>query len=131
MLNTDLLKKYARKYLARKKLREKDSQLTDELMAMQKTLLDHMEVEEISKFSFKGGVTVFTKTLIWAKYDDRNKAIKALKKAGLGEMVAEGFNAQTLASYLREQDKAEQELPESFEGVIESNPVQTLIVKKM
>jgi hypothetical protein len=131
MLNTQMLKKYARKYLARKKIREKDTQLTEELEKMQKVLLDHMGVEEIQKFSFKGGITVSIKKLIWGKYNDRALVIKALKKAGLGDMVSEGFNAQTIASYLREMDKAERDLPKEFKGVLEANRVQTLTVKKM
>jgi hypothetical protein len=131
MLNTNMLKKYARKYLARKKIREKDTQLTEELEKMQKILLDHMDVEDTQRFSFKGGITVFRRRQIWGKYNDRKLVIKALKKAGLGDMVSEGFHAQTIASYLREMDKAERNLPEELKGVLEINRDETLIAKKM
>ena len=129
-LDTDRLKKFARLYLARKKLDAKSSQIGKELEKMMPALIDHMIDEETDKVSFKGGITLRIQPQIWAKYDDRKEAIEALKEAGLTDMVEEGFNAQTLASYLRELNAAGEDLPEAFKGKIEANTVQKLIAKK-
>lgn len=131
MLNTEMLKKYARMYMARKKIRAKDKELTAELVKMQKVLLDHLDVEGIDKFSFKGGLMVFRRTRHWPKYEDKKLAIEAFKAANMGDMVSEDFNAQTISSYLTELFESGQDLPKEFEGKLESNPVQTLIVKKV
>jgi len=139
MLNTKMLKKYSRLYLARKKLKEKYNELTTELGKMESSLIQHMITEEIDKFNFKGGITVSIKQLIWPKClvknevgkNDNKAIINALKSGGLDYMVDEGYSVQTLASYLREMDASNEALPESFKGIIEPNPVKSLVVKKL
>ena len=102
MLNTVELKKYARLYLARKKIREKDKELTEELTKMQDVLLQHMATEEIDKFDFKGGITVSTKTLIWPKCLIKNDVGNGDRKAMIkGSEVEQKSVAGCLAGHIQ------------------------------
>lgn len=129
-LDTNELKKFARLYLARKKLKEKYNELTKTLESMTPGLLDHLIDEEVDTVSLKGGAVVSIQTQIWPKYRDRGEVAKALKAAGMSDMVEENFNNQTLASYLRELIASGNELPEPLRGVLEPNPVSKLVARK-
>jgi hypothetical protein len=94
-------------------------------------LLDHRTIEALGKLGLKnapldGGPTVYSERKLWAKLDvdedaDENErkarkaaAIAALKEAGLGEYVEEGFNSNSLSAVIREretelEDKAREE----------------------
>ena len=46
--------------------------------------------------------TVYVKSTIWAGYsEDKTALMEAMKRAGLGDMVNETFNTQTLSGYVR------------------------------
>jgi len=138
MLNTKLIAKFARLYLARKKLKEKATQINKELENMQGPLLDHIIDEGLNKVSFPGGITVSIDKKIWPKYlakdefgqTDKHAIATALKEAGLNEYVEEGYNTNSIAAYLRELDRDKTNLPEALKGIIEPNSVNKLVAKK-
>ena len=131
MLNTKKLMKYARLYRARKKLKAKYEKLGKELEAMEGPLLTHMADEQTDKINLVGGYVVYTDTKIWPRLlASREEVIKALKECGHGDIVAESYNTNTLAAWLRELDMEEKELPEELQDFIEPNRVTSLISKK-
>jgi len=130
-LNTELMQKFARLSLAKKKMKEKLSEIEKQLETMQPIIINNMTDAMIEKFSLKGGVTIFTKTQIWPKIKtDRDKVAAALKEAGLGELVAENFNSNRLASYLRELYRDEKQLPPALAEHLEMNAVIKVQVRK-
>jgi len=126
-MNTQALKRYANWFFAKKKLQAKLKQIEGKLEKESAILLDHLADLEIDKVSLKGGITLFSKTTIWAKCKDKESAINAIKEAGEEWMIQEGFSTQALSMFLRELDKSGKELPEEFKGVIEANPKTNLI----
>jgi hypothetical protein len=140
MLNTDLAKKFARHYLAMKKCDKKAKEIRKLLEQWNQPLLDHMVDEEMNKISFKGGDTLSIDEKIWAKIlakdefgeTDTERVVVALRAAGLDDLiVAEKYNHNSLAGYLRELAAAHEPLPEALEGIIVANPVKKLVVKKL
>jgi hypothetical protein len=86
-----------------------------------------LEALDVDRYPLKGGPTVYVTSELWAGLDadddmdqaarDAHKALAcdALKAAGLGDLVAEGWNAQTLSGVFRAREaelEAEGELPE-------------------
>lgn len=132
-MDTKRLRRFARRYLARSMLRAKDTQMTEWIEKEQKILIDHLIDEGVDKVSLAGGITLFTKTLIWAKCKGtKAEVLSALKECDdTKEMVSENFSSQTLASFLRELDREEKELPEILKKVMEPNPTISLIAKKI
>ena len=131
-MDTKRLRRFAGRYLARQKIRAKDKEMTAWIVKEQKVLIDHLIDEGVDKVSLAHGITIFTKSLIWGKYDDKQKAIQAmLDCSDTRELVTETFDARTLASFLRELNKENKELPESFKGVITAEPSNSLIAKKV
>lgn len=138
-LNTKKLAEYARLRHAIKKLDAKHKELYAKAEKMQQGLIDNMIDNEVDKVSLKGGTILYISELIWAKYvkdpetekTDKPKVINALKNAGLGWLVQNNYNSQSVSAYLRELDESGKELPKEFKGVIESNPVTKLVAKKV
>lgn len=131
MLNTEKLMKFARLYKARKKLKAKYEKIGKELEAMEGPLLAHLADEQIEKVNLVGGYVVYTDTKIWPRLlAPKEAVIKALKDCGHGDIVAENYNTNTLAAWLRELDMEEKELPEELQDFIEPNRVTSLISKK-
>jgi len=124
------LRAFSRKYMALQRLKAKQKQLQGWIDKEQTDLIDHMIDEGVDKVSLAGGVTLFIKTLIWAKYENRQEAIQAIKESDISDLIEESFHAGRLASYLRELDAEDKELPDSFKGIIDSNSVQTLIARR-
>ena len=79
------------------------------------------------------GRSVFIERKLWAKISDgktKEEAIEAIKDAGYGILVSEGYNSQQLSSLLREFDKNGKDLPEQFKEVIEASEVFKLKSRK-
>ena len=134
-LNLGQLKKYAALALARKKLKEKDDQIAKRMQSMAPGLIDHLTDHQMMKLPLKGGRTIYIDTKIWSKYlpgKDSSDLVIAAKEDGVYDSLGgkESINAQTLAVYLRELDKNDQDLPKNLARVIKPNPVSNLVVKK-
>lgn len=86
--------------------------------------------------------TVFVKSTIWAGYaeteegDGKEKLMVAMKQAGLGDMVKESFNVQTLSGYVRslnpdlkDPDELKKLVPEVMQPFLKLSKVVALSVK--
>ena len=129
-MDTKRLRHFSRKYMALQKLKAKQKQMQQWIDKEQTSLIDHLIAEGVDTVSLAGGVTIFIRTLIWAKYEDRQEAIRAIKDSDISDLIEESFHAGRLASYLRELDAEGKNLPDAFKGIIKSNPVSSLIARK-
>lgn len=87
---------------------------------VEKAALDWM-VENGMQSVRVDGMTLYVNRQLWAgpTDGDYHAACEALKSAGLGDLVQERFNVQTLSSWVRERDKDGEPLPAAFAGRIE------------
>lgn len=126
------LKKFARLYLARKKIRAKEKQLTAQIQNMQTNLIDHLLDHEIVNLPLKGGRTIHMRTTYYPKFKDpsftKQDVIRALKADGITELVQDDYNAKRFASYLTELVKEDKKLPKNLSEIVETSPVTNLVV---
>jgi hypothetical protein len=131
MLDTEKLMRYARLFSARKKLKMKYEALGKEIEAQEQGLIAHLAENQVDRVNLTGGFVVYFDTKIWPKLlVSREKVVEALKEAGHGDIVAENFNTNSLASWLRELDAGGEDVPEELRSVLEKNEVTSLLVKK-
>ena len=131
-MNTEALRKFAKLKFVKKKLKNKLKEIEERIEKMEPTLIDHLVENEVDKISLQGGTMLEIRTLIWAKcLGDKKSVINAIREAGEGWMIDEGFSSMTLSKFLRELNEQNKPLPKAFKGIIESNPVNNLIAKKV
>jgi hypothetical protein len=128
-LNTDRIKAYAELDELRLKLNRELDKIRKKQAKLEPMILENMGESGVDSMRVEGR-TVYIQRLIWGKYSDRGDAIKALKEAGLEDLVSEGFNANQLAAYLRELDATNEPLPPEFRGRIEPNEVFSIRTRK-
>lgn len=114
MVDMERVKEYAKKALHRRALDKESIKLGKELEEMQRELLEQFSQDSVQNVKLDGLATVFIRSQLWAGawQDDEGIADKqltcdALKEAGLGVFVSEGFNTNTVSSWLREQSTDE------------------------
>jgi hypothetical protein len=131
-LNTDELKRFGRLYLARKKIREKDRELTKEIGKLEGPLMEHMATEEVDKVSLKGGITLNISTIIYAKKKAPDHLIaEALKAIGRDDLVNTVINSTSLSKAVREIIERGEDLPEEFRGLVAAEPKSNLKARKL
>jgi len=129
-MNPELLRKFVDLKAEKARLESALEQIKDQLGETEKKLLDCFGELGIDSTRFNGS-TIFIKRSLFPKIveGDRKAAALALKDAGLGDLLKEDFNLQTLRSFINERDKNDEPLPESFKGIIETSEVFTLGVR--
>ena len=101
-----LVAKYAQKTEARRKLDSESKRLATEIAALDARLVEEFAKTGIQNVKTAAGQTVYLNREIFATLTgDLKKAKTALRRAGLGEFIKEGVNAQTLRAYVREMDE--------------------------
>jgi response regulator RpfG family c-di-GMP phosphodiesterase len=101
-----LVAEYAQKTEARRKLDSESKRLATEIAALDARLVEEFAKTGIQNVKTSAGQTVYINREIFAKLvGDQKKAKTALRRAGLGEFIKEGVNAQTLRAYVREMDE--------------------------
>ena len=101
-----LVAEYARKTEARRKLDSESKRLATEIAALDARLVEEFAKTGIQNVKTAAGQTVYLNREIFATLTgDLKKAKTALRRAGLGEFIKEGVNAQTLRAYVREMDE--------------------------
>jgi len=85
--------------------------LDKERRVLEDKLLEDAEANGIQRMTVNGR-TVYVRSELWAAAAvDRDDAVAALKAAGLGSLVNETYNAQTLSAWVRN------ELPQTPDGM--------------
>lgn len=117
---TELADRLFEKKEQKKDLEAQSKNLTAEIEELDKKLSDAMAEAEMDKFSH-GGKTFYLNTRLFASAQQgrKDELFTALKENGFGEIVTETVNANTLASFCKEQ-MAENgdELPEWLSSVV-------------
>ena len=112
-----LVAEYASKTEARRKLDAESKRLATEIAALDARLVEEFARTGIQNVKTASGHTVYLNREIFAKLvGDEKKAKTALRRAGLGEFIKEGVNAQTLRAYVREMDEV---LPRGLQPYID------------
>lgn len=122
---TYLLQRFVEADSAYKRLKAESKDAKMERDEIEERLREHFIDQGVQNMKVNG-VTVYLYSQKWAGVqrddedrrtatdEERERAIQALRDAGLGWMVKEDFNTQTLSAWVRELD----ELPPEFEGAI-------------
>jgi len=81
------------------------TQVEAELQRLEPEILDRFERAGVQRMTMTDGTTAYIRRdlRVRAADGDTERVIEALKESGLGDMVAEKFNTNTLAAYVREQ----------------------------
>jgi len=100
----------------KKKLEAEIGKLTRKIEALDLVLSNIMADAELDNFS-RNGITYYLKSQLFAspRLGQREELMKALRDHGFGSLIIETVNAQTLASFCREQIRLsgrEEKLPE-------------------
>lgn len=83
------------------------NKLKERLALLEAELLKRYEHAGMQSMKTASGHTVYLRRELWAGAKDKNidGLTRALKDVGLGELVKESVNSQTLSSWVREQEK--------------------------
>lgn len=96
--------------------------VSKEIAELELELLEEFAMEGVPRVTVTSSGTDFT---VHTKRDIRAHALqgpegvaRACVAAGLGHLVQPRVNMQTLSAYLRDLDKADEDLPPEFEGLV-------------
>jgi hypothetical protein len=100
----DLVNEFIALDLARKAKEDDIDKLKEQLALLEAQLLERFENAGQQSFKSKQGVTVYIHRQLWAGAADGNAALlmETLRAEGLGVLVKESVNTQTLSAYVRE-----------------------------
>jgi len=116
----------------KKELEAKTKEVNARIEELDRELSDAMADAECDKFT-RNGSTFYLNSRLYASpaAGDRDALIHALKDNGYGSIVTETVNANTLASFCKEQMTAnEDELPEWLSGVVNTFEKVTVGIRK-
>ena len=116
----------------KKELEAKTKEVNARIEELDRELSDAMAGAECDKFT-RNGSTFYLNSRLYASpaAGGRDALIHALKDNGYGSIVTETVNANTLASFCKEQMTAnEDELPEWLSGVVNTFEKVTVGIRK-
>ena len=116
----------------KKELEAKTKEVNARIEELDRELSDAMADAECDKFT-RNGSTFYLNSRLYASpaAGGRDALIHALKGNGYGSIVTETVNANTLASFCKEQMTAnEDELPEWLSGVVNTFEKVTVGIRK-
>jgi len=128
-MDTELLKSFVEQTKWKKELEENLKIVKAKLASIEPVLMDNFVEDGLTSAKIDG-LNVYIHKQIWAKYDDKEKAIAVLKTTGYNEYVSETFNTQSVSSLLRELDAEGKNPDDIFAGVITKNEVFSLRTRK-
>ena len=106
MILSDLVRDYADLTEERRKLEGEVNHIKTTLANLEERLAQEFAQAGIQNIKTASGQTVYLNREIFAKLvGDPKKARTALRRAGLGDFIKEGVNANTLRAYVREMDE--------------------------
>lgn len=125
------LKRFTELEHRRREIKEELDKVNAELGSLEEGLLRDFEDAGMSSVNIDD-LCVYLHRQVWAKpkNGDYPGACAALEQAGLGEMVERRFNTQTLSSWVREQEKAGEKMPESLKDAIVVSEVFSVRTRK-
>lgn len=103
----DLVNEFIDLDTKRKTLEGDVDKLKERMAELEPQIMERFENAGMQSMKSKQGVTVFIRRELWAGAADGAEVLllETLKSIGLGDMVKEKCNTQTLSAYIREQEK--------------------------
>ena len=101
--------------------------ITQELIAIQEVLVPQFLAAGMQSQKLADGRTFYLRREEWAYPKSLENGgglgsegvLHALRESGLGDMIHETYNTQTLSAYVREKERASEELPGPLAGAID------------
>ena len=117
----------------KKELEDETKRMTAEIEKLDKQLSDEMAKEECPNFSHNGSTFYLTSKLYASpKAGGKEAMFAALRAKGFGDMVKESVNANSLASFVKEQRELNNEtIPEWIEEVVNTFEKITVGIRKV
>ena len=128
-VDLDRVREYGRLTLRKRQIESEKSDINKRLAALQPKILADFEREGVPRQPIAGIGTVSLKRAGWVRYvredgeeiteEHKRRVLQALKDAGLGEYVKEGFNSQSLSAYFRDLVREGGDPPPELDGLLE------------
>ena len=117
----------------KKELEDETKRMTAEIEKLDKQLSDEMAKEECPNFSHNGSTFYLTSKLYASpKAGGKEAMFAALRAKGFGDMIKESVNANSLASFVKEQRELNNEtIPEWIEEVVNTFEKITVGIRKV
>ena len=134
-MNNEIFEMADRLKAAKEHKKELDAQVKEvnaEIEQLDLALSDAMAEQEVERFS-RNGSTFYLNTRLFAApaAGRKDELMQTLKDNGYGSLVVETVNANTLASFVKEQKAANgDEIPEWLAGVVSAYEKVTVGVRK-
>lgn len=134
-MNNEIFEMADRLKAAKEHKKELDAQVKEvnaEIEQLDLALSDAMAEQEVERFS-RNGSTFYLNTRLFASpaAGRKDELMQTLKDNGYGSLVVETVNANTLASFVKEQKAANgDEIPEWLAGVVSAYEKVTVGVRK-
>lgn len=114
----DLVNQFIELDEKRKKLEGDVDAIKEELKIIEPQIMERFENAGMQSMKSKSGVVIYVRRDLWAGAAEGADALlpEVLKTVGLGDMVKERVNTQTLSAYIREAER------EHFGGVATEIP---------
>lgn len=117
-MNMDRLKRFVELKNHQKELDTQIDTIKDELKTLEAAIIEDFATAGIDKITINGQ-TIFIQKQIWAKVEDKQKAIDMLKASEYyNHYVYETYNVQQISAVIREYIKNGDEIPPEFKDVI-------------
>ena len=117
-MNVKDVDRYIRNTLKKRRLEQELKRLKDELEKEEARLTDYFTTEAVQNIKTEHGLAYLDRSVFASLAPEpdgeHKRAHAALRRAGLGYMVKNKVNPQTLSAYVREQESLEQELPKTL-----------------
>ena len=117
----------------KKELEDETKRMTAEIEKLDKQLSDEMAKEECPNFSHNGSTFyLISKLYASPKAGGKEAMFAALRAKGFGDMIKESVNANSLASFVKEQRELNNEtIPEWIEEVVSTFEKITVGIRKV
>lgn len=136
-MDLDPFRKFAQLHAAYKAADAEKKRLKSELDAMQEALVSTMALEGVPRVSIDvegvGSLTLFPRTTRYARPldGDAERMHEALREAGMGDIVKETVNTNTLSAIVRESlDPENDSLPEELMATIDVSEKHEMALRK-
>lgn len=111
-MDVDLMRRYGDLLKKKRDLEAEMRSVKDALAGLEPLVQDEMQSNQMDRMHLDGQTIYMHRILTTkAKGGDRNSVVAALKASNLGDLVAEGYNANSLSAWVREQLAADAPLP--------------------
>jgi len=129
MLDTERYKNFIELNQKKKEIEQQLKEIKKQIETEEIDLIDQLLDNDMEKISINGR-TVYINSKIYAQIHNKQKAIEILKAEGFEDYVKPSYNTNQISTMLREFDEKDEELPDSFAGIIEPYLKQKLCVIK-